>query len=573
MNKRYAILLLFIGLFPAILLGQNFHWAKTFGSPLNENCHHAVFDKYGNSYLAGEFGYYFYPTEDSIQYGYSTPYLFIEDDTLFNNGFDNIFLIKYDKYGYLVWAKSIGGDNYPGISEIAGGLVSDTLNNFLYLAGNCEGWVSLGCDTPHTANTNIFLTKLDLDGSCIWTKYSTGYGNDVRNMCNDHSGNLYITGISKGSMSIQSFSFEKGGYVAKFDPDGNCIWAKREFIPTGYSADDVIPESINVIDSDIVVGGMAQKNHIIIDSVSFTENIFFYQNTSYPGLIVRFDGSGKLKWGKFIGSPYCEVTAVDHDGSGNIYACGWFYNTCWFDSVSYTSYLGDGSMFLAKCDPSGKIIRLDTVGITHGASADDMKIDKSGNCFITGTFRGTANFGQSLHTSLGSTDVFMAEYYPNGNTGLFMQIKINDEGNQGTGYAIGITNDGSSILTAGGFNQMVIPGTSTTITASGDKGLNDIFIVKYDLSSGIENKKDSNSLIIYSNPNSGAFTIKVPYDMNREKSLIVSVYDQIGNLVFQKNMEVNQDLIGVKLETASQGLYVVSVGNGYKYSYGKIIVD
>ena len=120
---------------------------------------------------------------------------------------------------------------------------------------------------------------------------------------------------------------------------------------------------------------------------------------------------------------------------------------------------------------------------------------------------------------------------------------------------------------------MVIPGTTTTITALGDYSQDDIFVVKYDLSSGIESKNDSNSLIIYSNPNSGDFTIKVPYDMSREKSLIVSVYDQLGNLVFQKNMAVNQDLIGVNLETASQGLYVVSLGNGYKYYYGKIVVD
>jgi hypothetical protein len=79
MSKRYAFLLLLIGLLPTILFGQNFHWAKTFGSDLRDYCTHAVFDKYGNTYVTGEFGFFeIYLNGNPITM--SVPYLFLGND-------------------------------------------------------------------------------------------------------------------------------------------------------------------------------------------------------------------------------------------------------------------------------------------------------------------------------------------------------------------------------------------------------------------------------------------------------------------------------------------------------------
>jgi hypothetical protein len=41
---------------------------------------------------------------------------------------------------------------------------------------------------------------------------------------------------------------------------------------------------------------------------------------------------------------------------------------------------------------------------------DKVAVDSSGNVYVTGGFQGTANFGSTNLTSIGSEDIFLAKY-------------------------------------------------------------------------------------------------------------------------------------------------------------------
>jgi hypothetical protein len=57
MKKRFPLFLFSAIFFCQIAVGQNFHWLTSFGSLLGDNCSKVALDKYGNTYVAGNFGY------------------------------------------------------------------------------------------------------------------------------------------------------------------------------------------------------------------------------------------------------------------------------------------------------------------------------------------------------------------------------------------------------------------------------------------------------------------------------------------------------------------------------------
>lgn len=161
------------------------------------------------------------------------------------NSDGNAFVVKYDSLGNELWAMQsvILSQTNSGIGKA---ITLDRFNN-IYITGLYRGTISFGGYTlTNTAVVgNIFIVKLDSLGNTIWAKQSrnnsTQYwsngpvaGNGITT---DPAGNVYITGNFEDTIHIDNFtlinpipfnfSFPYGNaLIAKYDPSGNCIWAK-----------------------------------------------------------------------------------------------------------------------------------------------------------------------------------------------------------------------------------------------------------------------------------------------------------------------------------------------------------
>ena len=114
------------------------------------------FDSYGNVVLAGHFG-------GSIDFG---------GTLLTANGANDMFLVKLDRNGDLLWSSAFGDGNAQCTSEISGGsspgsgqprchthLAIDSLDNVL-LGGHYAGGMTFGATTITSAGkTDAFLAK------------------------------------------------------------------------------------------------------------------------------------------------------------------------------------------------------------------------------------------------------------------------------------------------------------------------------------------------------------------------------------------------------------------------------
>jgi len=155
---------------------------------------------------------------------------------LTNSGNMESFVVKYNPFGALVWAKKLNGSSTNGISNV----VTD-LNGFVYLTGYFQDTVD--CDPgPGVFNLissgqgNVYVVKLDANGNFVWAKGFLGVMN--ANGCGlaaDNIGQIYISGNFKGSGDFNPGNgvftllapFSINTFIVCLQENGNFIWALK----------------------------------------------------------------------------------------------------------------------------------------------------------------------------------------------------------------------------------------------------------------------------------------------------------------------------------------------------------
>lgn len=141
-----------------------------------------------------------------------------------------------------------------------------------------------------------------------------------------------------------------------------------------------------------------------------------------------------LKWVKKIGGAfYDKGNAIAIDPSGNIYTIGSFQGTVDFDPGPGTfnlttghedlrAPLGYGGIFISKLDAFGNFVWAKKLGDSsyyYGFTEYAIALDKSGNIYTTGTFRGTNDFDPGIGvynlTSDGLPNIFVSKLDTAGN--------------------------------------------------------------------------------------------------------------------------------------------------------------
>ncbi|MEO7329315.1 MAG: hypothetical protein ABI193_12095 [Minicystis sp.] len=144
----------------------------------------------------------------------------------------DVFVVKIDPGGSLVWAKRFG----DGLDQEGTQAVADASGN-VFITGNFNGSLNFGSGSMVSAGSgDIFLAKLDSAGNGLWSKRfgdatSSNMGRAWQEIVADASGNAIISGSLGGNADFGG-GFLAGGqagdanpYVAKFDANGTYTWA------------------------------------------------------------------------------------------------------------------------------------------------------------------------------------------------------------------------------------------------------------------------------------------------------------------------------------------------------------
>jgi hypothetical protein len=285
-------------------------------------------DAFGNVYITGNFH------EKAITIGPST---LVNADA--SGLTDDIFLVKYDPLGNVVWAKSTGGN----LSDDAYAITVTPAGD-IYLAGDfASPSVTFGPSViANTAGTyqTAFIARFDASGNPLWASASGGAGPEyAAGLTSDIAGNVYMIGGLKdnsisfnGTVITNPYTGQYVSYLVKFDPGNNVSWYKTIGSPVG---DDVWGVSVAVSRCGYVwiSGGMplsvTDAGGTVPGQVSIDGRIFTTPagSTTDPIFVAGYTTDGNFADGQVLQSGSDDQDGLACDLSGNVFLCGDYVGT------------------------------------------------------------------------------------------------------------------------------------------------------------------------------------------------------------------------------------------------------
>ncbi len=177
--------------------------------------------------------------------------------------------------------------------------------------------------------------------------------------------------------------------------------------------------------------------------------------------IAKYDSGGGFQWVRWAGGPDSDVgKGIAVDSAGNVYVTGMFESTVNFGDTLLTSR-GFTDVFVAKYASSGNLLWVKQAGGSGAEVGNSIAVDGNGNAFITGIYWGTAMFGDFALTnkSGGTWDIFVARL---DNTGNFLWARSAGGAGPDYGNAISVGRDGSAYVTGGFASPSDFGGTTVT---------------------------------------------------------------------------------------------------------------
>jgi hypothetical protein len=186
-------------------------WASVAGGTSNNKAMAVEVDHQNNIAVVGQF----------------SNYAIIGDTTLIVNGDGDLFLVKLDPGGDLIWANVAGGSN----TDRANAVTIDDQDN-LYLSGNITGnipgeLIYMGDDTlTYMGGPDVCIVKYNPDGAITWARSGGGtYNEDSYAIDVSSQGVVSIVGIFEttakfGNRTLQSSTFEPDGYFVQYNENG-----------------------------------------------------------------------------------------------------------------------------------------------------------------------------------------------------------------------------------------------------------------------------------------------------------------------------------------------------------------
>ncbi|MFZ8835176.1 MAG: T9SS type A sorting domain-containing protein [Candidatus Caldipriscus sp.] len=222
----------------------------------------------------------------------------------FGAGSDDIFLIKTDANGNIIWSKTYGGTNWDFAYS-----VQQTSDGGYIVAGKTNSFSGGG----------VFLMKTDANGNIIWAK--TYEGTVAYSVQQTSDGGYIVAG--------RTDSFGAGGsdiFLIKTDANGNISWAKTY----GGTSSDWAYSVQQTSDGGYIVAGWTT-------SFGAGGSDFF---------LIKTDANGNVSWAKtYGGTDYDWAFAVQQTLDGEYILAG----------VTYSFGADSTDIFLIKTDANGNI--------------------------------------------------------------------------------------------------------------------------------------------------------------------------------------------------------------------------
>ncbi len=404
----------------------------------------------------------------------------------------------------LQWVRQTGS----GLNDYATSMAVDAAGN-VYTTGYFNGTVDFNpgigvYNLSDIGYNTCFLSKTDASGNFVWANIVTQESNFTTPVLTiDNIGNVYVTGGFIGTTdfdpgadsTILTSVGSPNVYIAKYSGEGKLRWAKNIGGNSmgGNSACNGTGIAIDG-DGNVITTGKFAYGTTDFDPGQGVNNLTAEQADYF---VSKLDSAGNFVWAKQIlnlsGLSEGATCKISIDAAGNIYLGGTFTTKADFDPGSGVhiekTEQGGPNIFICKLTASGEFTWVRNIGSYYQDLGYAIKVDASGNVYVTGSFRDNPDFDpdsteQILYSS-GMQDIFVLKLDSNGK---YQWAKKMGGSQSDAGYSLEVDRNGN-VYTAGLFIGIADfdPGSGVhAMTASGNSdyisitGASDIFISKLD---------------------------------------------------------------------------------------------
>nr|WP_073558855.1 SBBP repeat-containing protein [Archangium sp. Cb G35] len=281
-----------------------------------------------------------------------------------SQGNADAYVIKFNGDGARQWVQQLG----TAKADYAKAVGTDGDGN-IYVVGTTEGSFP---DFTNGGHSDTFVMKLGGDGVRQWTRQWGGFGNDsVNGAATDRAGNVYVVGKELNGHSTS------GSYVLKFDGTGALMFVKQfESENTRVALDD---------NGAAYVAGTAGRE---------------WQ-------VMKFDGAtGAEQWTHPLGLAASAVAGVALEKSGHVYVVG--------ETLTHFPGFekqGQEDTFVMKIDNAGARQWVQQTGEVGRDRPAGVVTDGKGNVFVGGSSESIFPGRTNLYNR---TDVFLMKFNSSG---------------------------------------------------------------------------------------------------------------------------------------------------------------
>jgi Beta-propeller repeat len=454
--------------------GQSLDWVRQAGGSGVDSAEATGVDANGNTFVIGTFN-----TQITLGAGQTN------ETTLTSAGAiasQDIVVAKYDAVGDLQWARGIGGTD-PSSGGFAGadlgeGIAIDSVGN-AYVTGSLFSATTLADfgNGVMLGVPGVFVAKYDTDGNALWATAlnNSGVGWAI---AVDGVGNSYVAGSAADPVLGGSIPT-----VWKLSGSGAVLWQRQAPGDGGVG----LAISVDGNGDSLVAGRFAGT--ATFGPAEPSQTVLNAGNSTAEGFVAKYDGLGDLVWASQSSSDTGSwMEGVGVDTNGNSYVTGTLNGTTTFgggesNETTLVAY-NVGDMFLAKYDSAGQLVWVQQGPGSFNASGMAISIDPQGASHVTGYFGNTITFGsgqpnETTLLGLGGGDVFVAKFDTDGGLEWARQAGGSGGpfGDSGNGIAVDRAGDARVV---GFFQSSATFGSAepreTTLTSVGQT---DLFVARY----------------------------------------------------------------------------------------------
>src|SRR5690606_18553636 len=224
-----------------------------------------------------------------------------------SSGSYDMFIVKQDAMGQVLWAENFGTINTDTFADIIGYDITTDASDNLYITGNFYGTVVFGGATFSSPFPgDCFVLKMDALGEVVWAKqFEAGGTIQSLSQCitTDATGNVYVAGLFVGELNIGDIilsstmdedndSYSGDVFAVKLNSSGQVLWAKSYGGTGNESAKDITVDASGKVYITGSFNGVA----------NFSGNFLVSEGSSNDVFVLKTNNAGVVEWAEGFGS-------------------------------------------------------------------------------------------------------------------------------------------------------------------------------------------------------------------------------------------------------------------------------